>query len=305
MKVIVPALFLAIAATAWPQEVPTFSSKVNVVSLLATVHDRDGRVVKNLTSEDFALQEDGAPQTIHYFHQESDLPLTIGLLVDTSRSQTGVLEQERQASYTFLDQVLRPEEDQAFIAHFDTRVEILQGLTSSRSELQNALSQLRIPDQAATLLFSAIQMTSEEVMRPQSGRKAFIILTDGVAFHDRTTLETAIEFAQRADAIIFPIRFADSTCFHGPLRTAIRAAASEEGKKGLQRMAKETGGVYYQVKEGQTLEQIYAQIEDALRNQYSLGYTPPHPNDGKFHKINLTAKDHKLVVHTRAGYYAK
>lgn len=135
MKIALPVLFLAIAAGAWAQEGPMISKKVNVVSLLATVHDRDGKVVKNLSPDDFTLLEDGVPQKIDYFTQEADLPLTVGLLVDTSRSQTGVLEQERTASYAFLDQVLREDKDQAFVAHFDTRVEVLQGLTSSRSEL--------------------------------------------------------------------------------------------------------------------------------------------------------------------------
>jgi VWFA-related protein len=107
---------------AWAQEAPTFSTDVKVVSVLATVHDRDGRVVKDLTQDDFTLLEDGAPQKIRYFSRETGLPLTIGLLVDTSRSQTGVLEQERRASYTFLDHILRENEDKAFVAHFDTRV---------------------------------------------------------------------------------------------------------------------------------------------------------------------------------------
>lgn len=126
------ALF-GLIAQAWGQDQPpTFSTDVNVVSLLATVRDRDGRVVRRLTANDFVLLQDGVPQKIRYFSEETDLPLIIGLLVDTSRSQTGVLEQERRASEIFLDRILRPEKDRAFIAHFDEQVEILQGLTSSR-----------------------------------------------------------------------------------------------------------------------------------------------------------------------------
>ena len=111
MKVMLFSLIFAVSANLSAQEVPTFSTKVNVVSLLATVQDRDGRVVKNLTSDDFALMEDGVPQKIRYFSQETNLPLTIGLLVDTSRSQSRVLQQERRASYRFLDQVLRANQD--------------------------------------------------------------------------------------------------------------------------------------------------------------------------------------------------
>jgi len=252
------------------------------------------------------LLEDGAPQKIGYFSQETDLPLTIGLLVDTSRSQTGVLEEERRASYTFLDQMLREDKDRAFIVHFDKRVETLQGLTSSRSELGSALNQLRIPGQYATLIYSAVKQSSENPMRQQRGRKAFILLTDGVAFRDATSIGDAIEFAQQADTIIYSIRFAEHIPVYRPGKKLILAAASERGKQGLHRMAEETGGISYEVTKNQTIEAIYSQIEGVLRNQYSIGYTPERLEaDGKYHKIKLTTKDRHLIVRTRDGYYAK
>jgi VWFA-related protein len=298
-------LILFIPAALRAQQAPTISTKVNVVSFLATVHDRDGKVLKNLNPDDFILLEDGVPQKIEFFSRESDLPLTIGLLVDTSRSQSGVLEEERNASYAFLDQVLRQDKDQAFVVSFDTHVETLQGLTSSLSELEAALNRLSIPGEFATLIFSAVQKSSEDIMHPQPGRKAFILLTDGVAFRDPTSIGTAIEFAQRADTIIYTIRFSDSK-FTGPVRAAVRAGFKERGKQGLQRMAKETGGVSFEVKADQSIEAIYSQIEDALRNQYSIGYTPTRQaDDGKYHKIKLTTKDHHLTVAARDGYYAK
>jgi VWFA-related protein len=303
LKILIVAI-IAVGLSA--QDVSTFSSKVNVVSLLATVHDRDGGVVKNLTPDDFVLLEDGVQQKIRYFSQEADLPLIVGLLVDTSRSQSGVLEQERRASAEFLDQVLRPGKDQAFVVHFDKRVETLQGLTSSRSELASALGQLTIPGEFATLIYTAIRDSSENVMRQQPGRKAFILLTDGVAFKDPKSMETAIEFAQRADTIIYSIRFSDHIKVYRPVRAAILATASERGKHGMQRMAEETGGVWYEVTKEHPIEAIYSQIEDALRNQYSIGYTPGRSEaDGKYHKIKLTAKDRHLIVNTRDGYYAK
>ena len=144
-------------AKSWSQDSPTFSTNVRVVSLLATVRDRDGKVVKDLSQDHFVLQEDGTPQTIRYFSRESNLPLTIGLLVDTSRSQVSVLEPERLASYTFLDQVLREDKDRAFVVQFNVKVEMLQGLTTSRRELTAALERLRVPRQIATLLFSAVR----------------------------------------------------------------------------------------------------------------------------------------------------
>jgi len=306
MKIALPILILAVAPGAWAQKAPTISVHVNVVTLFATVHDQAGRVVKNLPPDDFVLLEDGVPQKIDYFSQETDLPLTIELLVDSSRSQTGVLEQERRASYTFLVQVLRQDKDRAFVVHFDTQVETLQEPTSSRGELESALSQLKIPPLDTTLIYSSIKDSSEGWMKTLPGRKAFILLTDGVPFKEPTSITTAIEFAQRANTIIYPIRFSDPVPFSRPVIGVILAIASKQGKKGLRRMATETGGIPYEVTKDQPLESIYAQIEEALRNQYSIGYTPARTeSDGKYHKIKLTIKNRHLVVNARDGYYAK
>jgi VWFA-related protein len=299
-------LLFGIAANAWCQETPTFSSDTKVVSLLATVLDKDGRVVKDLSQDDFTLLEDNKPQTIRYFSRESDLPLTVGILVDTSKSQSEVLEKERSASYEFLDQVLREGKDLAFVAHFDERFEVLQGLTDSRKALDTALRRLRVPERAATLLYSAVRDSSENTMKKRTGRKAIILLTDGVAFRDSTSEESAIEFAQRADTIVYSIRFSDRTPAYRPIRAAVMAAASGHGKQVLQRMAKETGGSAYEVSKNETIERIFSEIEEALRNQYSIGYTPePFRADGNYRKIKLTTKDRSLVVHTRDGYYAQ
>ena len=169
MQIAACGLLAAFVAYASAQEAATFSTAVKVVSVLATVHDREGRVVNDLNQDDFTLLEDGVPQKIRYFSRETGLPLTIGLLVDTSRSQTGVLEQERRASYKFLDHILGENGDTAFIAHFDTSVGILQSLTSSRQHLASTLRQLRIPGQYATLIFSAIRQCSESGNQEAAG----------------------------------------------------------------------------------------------------------------------------------------
>jgi VWFA-related protein len=178
------------------------SVKVNVVNVFATVRDKHHNVVNNLTKDDFALSSNSLPQTIRYFSQENNLPLTLGLLVDTSLSQREVLDDERSASYKFLDQMLH-EKDLAFVLHFDREVELLQDVTSSRSKLENALQSLRIvqptadpdsnapqsPDsgpghrhmrRAGTLLNDAVYLASEELMKNRTGRKAVVVLTDGV-----------------------------------------------------------------------------------------------------------------------------
>jgi VWFA-related protein len=305
-RVLSIVMLFAVSAELWAQDVPTISKTVNLVTLLATVHDKNGRLVHNLTADDFVLEEDGKPQKISFFSQESNLPLTIGLLVDTSRSQTEVLTKESQASKKFLEQVLREGKDEAFVSHFDIRVETLQGLTSSHSELASALGQLRIPEQYSTLLYSAVQESSNDIMHQQQGRKADILLTDGVAFRDPTSIETAIEAAQRADTILYAIRFSDPIAVTGPMRAAFRAAAAEHGKMALKRMSTETGGASYEVTGKQTIETTYSEIEDELRNQYSIGYTPNRPGpDGKYHKIKLKTKNGDLIVSTRKGYYAR
>ena len=298
--------FLLATAGSLFAQTPDFSGGVDVVTVLATVRDRDGRIAKDLNAEDFVLLDDGVPQTIRYFARESDLPLILGLLVDTSRSQSDVLEPEREASYVFLDQVLRPDRDKAFIAQFNTRVEVLQGFTSSREELRAALDRLRIPGMITTLLFEAVRTRSEQEMRPERGRKAFVILSDGVSFRDKATIGTAIEYAQRADTIIYSILFADPFKIYRPGRAAIQAVTAGRGKSAMQRLSRETGGAYFEISQNHSIENSYSEIEDALRNQYSIGYTPAQAGKaGEYHKITLTAKRPGLVVQTREGYYSK
>jgi VWFA-related protein len=300
-------LLFAGALRAFAQE-PRFSTGVDVLTLFATVRDRDGRVIKDLDRDDFTLTDDGKHQTIRYFARESDLPLTIGLLVDTSRSQRRVLEPERRASYRFLDQVLREGKDRAFVASFDIAVDLLQDFTSSRTELAAALERLRIPDRSATLIYEAVRSTSENQMRRQQGRKAFILLSDGVSFRDPVSIGTAIEYAQRADSIIY------SVLYEGPGLRALPVRARRinlsiprrNGRLVMQRLANETGGAYFEISDALPIEKAYADIEDTLRNQYSIGFTPQPPGkNGQYRRIKLTTRRRGLTVRTRDGYFAK
>ena len=210
----------------------TIAVDVKVVTLPVTVRDKHGKIVRDLTKDDFTLQEDGRPQTIRYFSQEANLPLTLGLLVDTSRSQTNVLDAERNASRGFLDQMLVQEKDKAFLIHFDREVELLQDLTSSREKLQAALELLKTPSDRdrskdpndsgdsrsgsgshhgdGTQLYDAVFLASNELMKKHQGRKALVILSDGVDRGSKTSLESAIESAQRTDTVVYSIYFADS-----------------------------------------------------------------------------------------------
>jgi VWFA-related protein len=339
------------------QQTPDLSVKVQLVTALATVRDKHGQFVRGLAQKDFAITEDGRPQSIRYFSQETDLPLTLGLLVDTSLSQRRVIEAERSASKTFISQMLREGKDTAFVIHFDREVELLQDLTQSRQKLEAALDLLETQqrtgnDQSGgggsngggypgsrrgggsrgggggysvggTLLYDAIYLASDEIMKKQQGRKALIILSDGVDRGSKFMLESAIESAQRADTVVYAILFKDEDEHRdwgrfggpgmggggrhgggGPPRRREPEEARPDGKKILERISRETGGRLFEVSKKETLEKIYSSIEEELRNQYSLAYTPDRQPAAGYHKISLTTNNKDLKVQTRQGYYA-
>ncbi len=251
-------LMLVAVATAAQQQVPTFKVDVKVVNVLATVHDKHGNIVTNLNQDDFLLDEDGRPQTIRYFAREVNLPLSLGLLVDTSRSQLEALNDERKGSATFITSVLREDEDSAFLIHFDHEVELLQDVTSSRQKLVSALQGLQESTSdysqsgggsaggrsgrgrrgggpgGGTLLYDSIFLASDEVMQKQQGRKAIIVLTDGVDHGSKVSLDRAIETAQRANTIIYSIYFEGQEGGDSPLECggAVRGAEAEEAAAG-------------------------------------------------------------------------
>ena len=346
---------------------PKISVDVKTVSVPVTVHDKHGKIISNLTKEDFVVDEDGRPQTVNYFAREKDLPLRLGLLVDTSLSQRRVLGEERSASYSFLDHLLRENKDLAFVIHFDREVELLEDFTGSRPKLQAALQSLQTPQMDAnsgggqsgggggqggggqgggiggggiggggiggrrgggggggrgsghgggTLLYDAVYLAGDDLMSKQQGRKALIILSDGVDHGSKVGITTAIETAQRADTVVYSILFKDdegyggrSSMQMGPFGTGRRGGGRPQetrvdGKKILEQISKETGGRMFEVSKKETVEKIYAQIEEELRNQYSLGYTPDKNTGPGYHKLHVTTKQQELVVQARDGYYS-
>jgi VWFA-related protein len=320
---------------------PKIAVEVKTVSVLATVRDKHGKIISNLAKDDFQLDEDGRPQTINYFAHESDMPLRLGLLVDTSLSQRRVLDQERSASYSFLDKLLRQDKDLAFVIHFDREVELLEDFTPSRPKLQAALQKLSTPQYdgggstsggnggggggrgshhgGGTLLYDAIFLASDELMSKQQGRKALIILSDGVDHGSRETMAEAIATAQRSDTIIYSILFADEEENSRPSGFGMGGHGGmgggrgrggyppreerPDGKKILEQISTQTGGRLFKASKKDTLDKIYAEIDEDLRNQYSLAYTPDKGNTVGYHKIHLVAKPKDLVVQARDGYY--
>jgi len=377
-------LVLAAVATLVAQEAPsnsqeapttTISVEVKVVNVLATVRDSRGNIVNTLEREDFILEEDGRPQTIKYFAREADLPLTLGLLVDTSFSQAQVLDQEKTASAVFTNQVLREGEDSAFLIHFDQQVELLQDLTSSRQRISAALRLLEMPrydnrqraggypgggsrgsgypgggypgrgypgggggypgggypgggypsgrrggsgrspqgggSGGGTLLYDSIFLASDELMQRQKGRKAIIVLTDGVDHGSKMSLERAIESALRADTMVYSIYFPGQEGggggIFGPWGGGRGGGdSSAHGKDVLQRLSYQTGGRMFEVSNRQSIAQIYAQIQDELRNQYNLGYTPDRDAESasEYRRIRVTTTRRDLKVQARESYYA-
>jgi VWFA-related protein len=351
----------------------TFSTDVKVISVIATVRDKQGRIVSTLSKEDFSLTEDGRSQLIRYFSRETDLPLTLGLLVDTSLSQRRVLGEERTASYRFLDKVLRPEKDRTFVMHFDREAELLQDLTSSRTELQHALDLLELPELPAnargggqggggnggggypgggggqggssqggggigfpgggigfpggggrrggrgmggqrpqqggggrrggsgpgTTMYDAIYLASNEITKKEKGRKALILLTDGVDNGSKISLSDAVEAAQRADTLVYSILFSDAQLNLQPF-----GGQGRDGKKVLQRLSGETGGSFFEVSKKLSIDGIYTRLQEELRNQYSLGYSSDNPAGGAAYRTTKVAVGKPgLVVQSREGYY--
>jgi VWFA-related protein len=296
------------------QEPPTFSTEVKVVNLLANVRGKNGELIRDLAKEDFLLSEDGRPQTIRYFARETELPLTIGLMVDTSMSQGRVIEAERAASYRFADQVLREDKDRVFVVQFDMSVEIRQKLTSSRRDLEKALEtvntpsnrQLELQRNGGTLLYEAVGIAARDIMRRQEGRKALIVLSDGVDFGSEIPVSTAIEEAQRSDTLIYSIVFSDATFYGGSLGGLPGGIGEPNGRAVLERMSRETGGSCFEVSKRLSLEQIFHAIQDELRSQYSLGFVSDQPvRISEFRKLQLKMKNKNLAVQSQTRYWAQ
>jgi VWFA-related protein len=278
-----------------PGQEATFSSDVKIVSVLATVRTKTGEIVQDLTKDEFLVSEAGRPQKIRYFSRETDLPLVLGLLVDTSGSQRNVLGEEQEASYRFLDKVLREDVDRTFVVHFDYRAEVLQNMTISKLMLQKALDRLNVNGRGGTTLYDAVYLCSNLVTKKETGRKALIVLTDGEDNGSRTTLEDAIAAAQRADTLVYSILFED------PRATGRRFGP--DGKSVLRKLSKETGGGFFEVSRKRPLDAIYGQLQEELRNQYSFGYTPADSAGKGFRPIKVETVRKGLVVQARSGYY--
>jgi VWFA-related protein len=292
---------------------PTIQVEVNLVNVLAAVRDKNGALLNNLTKDDFILTEDGQQQEIKYFTRESDVPLTIGLLVDVSGSQRNLIEIERQAAYQFFSQVLR-KKDMAFLISFGEDCELLQDFTGSVRLLQAGLERLRensgvgglhpgpvptIGQVRGTVLYDAVYLAASDRMSQEVGRKAIVLITDGMDEGSRLKNEEGIKAAQKADTVIYSIYYVDPSAYFG------RGYFGSVSDGALRKMSDETGGRVFRVDRKHSLPEVFKELQDEMRSQYAIGYTPTNDkHDGSFRRVDLRTKDHNLKVQARKGYYA-
>lgn len=316
--VLIPALLAPLAAQqqkprqpAENQEEPTFKLDVDLVNILFSVRNKQGRLIPDLSRDDFTVTEEGKSEPIKYFARETNLPLTLGLLVDVSRSQENLIGEEKRAAADFFAKVLK-DKDEAFLISFGTDSELLQDFTNSPKLLRAGLDQLQVQGGISgglinpgpipakprgTVMFEAVYLAATEKMRGEVGRKALVLITDGQDQGSRTKIGEAIEAAQKSDSIIYSIQFIDHRFYGGGFGFA--------GDGDLKRMSEETGGRLFKVDRKHTLDDIFREIQDEMRSQYALGYSPENAaKDGTFRRIEIRTRDKDLHVQARRGYYA-
>lgn len=272
---------------------------MKVVNVLAVVRGPRGELLRDLSKEEFTMLENGRPQEIRYFSRETELPLTLGILIDTSLSQAKILDAERGASFRFIDQVLRERKDRFFVMQFDLGVLLHQGPTDSRRLLEEALSQVGLPTRrelalqtgGGTLLYESVLRASLDIMAGQSNRKALIVLSDGGENGSKATYTEAVEAAIRTDTLIYSIFFPG----RGP-----------DSRETLSALSRDTGGSYFEVNKKRPIDDVFAVIQDELRGQYSIGYVSSEPVriGPHFRRIELVTSRPKTKVQARGRYWA-
>ena len=292
----------------------TIKVDVNIVNILASVRDKRGGLIANLDKNDFTVFEDGKQQSIKYFTKETDLPLTIGLLIDVSGSQRNLIDIERNAASQFFSKVLR-KKDEAFLISFGEEAELLQDYTGSPQLLSRGLNDLRVSSGVGgfgpgpvptagqprgTVLYDAIYLAAHDKLTSEVGRKVVVVITDGVDEGSRLSIKDAIEAAQKADAVIYSIYYYDPSAYGG---FGIRFGGGGEGY--LRQLSDETGGHVYKVDRKNPLDAVFQQLQEEMRSQYSIAYTPTNDvKDGTYRKIDIKLANKDLKAQARKGYYA-
>jgi VWFA-related protein len=298
----------------------TLKLDVNLVNVFFMVKAKDGTLVPHLGKDDCTVSEDKVPQTLKSFTAETDLPLTLGILLDTSGSQYRVLQLEQETGGRFLERALR-KKDEAFVLSFDVNVDLLQDFTNSAHQLSRALDKAEINTAGGngaagipgagggtvpvygtpkgTVLYDAVYLASNEKLSQETGRKAMILLTDGEDEGSDHKIGEAIAAAQKSNVIVYVILIADRSVYMGTF-------GGYSGFSAMKKMTEETGGRLIDVgNNGKKLDAAFQQIEDELRTQYVATYTPLNAKlDGGFRHLEVACKGDGMKVQTRKGYYA-
>jgi Ca-activated chloride channel family protein len=274
----------------------TYRVSVDLVNVLCSVFDKNtNSFVTNLTRDDFAVFEDEQKQEIKNFARETDLPLTLAMLMDTSQSVAPKLKFEQEAATQFFQTILR-EKDRAMLVEFDSGVRLLQDFTSDPNKMAREIKKLRAA--GGTALYDAVYNTCDEKLIRETGRKAIIILSDGEDESSRTSLHQALELALRAEATIFAISVSKGGFFGV-------GNGSREGDAVLKEMAQETGGRVFFPFKVEELDNAFRQINQELRSQYNIGYLSTNSaRDGSYRKIEIKVQEKGLKLNYRKGYYA-
>jgi len=295
----------------------TFRTTVYLVDVLFTVLDRRNRLVSTLEKQDFKVLDDNVSQDIRYFSKQSDLPLRIGMLLDTSNSIRDRLKFEQDAADNFLFSVLRPKKDEAFLMTFDDEPQVLQGFTNDTGALRDHI--LRTRAGGGTAVYDAIYDACVNQLshpprppgdQPDVVRRVMILISDGEDNLSTHTRSEAIEMAQRTSVVIYSISTSTQwVSLDDPNKeqSGNRKYHLTDGDQILKNLAEETGGRAFFPYHVDDLDQSFQDISEELRNQYSIAYDPMnHAFDGRYHKIRVETPEHKgFQVRARRGYYAR
>jgi Ca-activated chloride channel family protein len=271
----------------------TLKKKVEEVNVIFTVTDKHGRFIKDLKQDEFSVMDDKRPaEAIRSFAAETNLPLRVGLLVDASSSIRDRFKFEQESAIEFLNQIIRPV-DQAFVLGFDATAEVTQDFSNRPDKLSGGVRMLR--PGGGTALWDAVYYACRDKLMKHPDkvtvRKAIILLSDGDDNQSRTTREEAIEMAQRAEVVVYTI--------------STNLADKGKGDKELERIAQATGGRAFFPFKIQDVSNAFSEIQEELRSQYALAYKPADFNaDGRYRSIDISARNNKLKVRSRKGYFA-
>ena len=310
------AALLAVCVTLGAQDKSDIHVDVDLVTVACAVDTRDGSPARNLTLDDFKVLDNGQARAIQNFWQESDLPLTVALVADVSGSQAGYIRSHREAIAQFLKQVIGVR-DRAMVVEVAQKSWLISGLTGSSADLSAAVERIGTPEGkqspllgpvcrnesfphscGGTALWHGLYYTAKE-LKPVSGRKAIIVLSDGMDTGSDIHLSDVIEMVQSAGTVVYSIKYASPMRF-----LSISGAIAQAVSRGLERLSRETGGRTFP-NPGHRTAEVFAKIEADLRNMYVLGFTPPaDARDGKFHKLDVTTARPDLAVRARSGYWA-